>query len=63
MPIKACADKLVHELDMFGKDFEDYKETDIVDEALTPAPTQETTKEDVTKFTNVRKGTNFYDTP
>lgn len=57
MPIKACADKLVHEMEMFGKNFEGYKETDNVNEVPIPAPIQELTKEDVTKFTNVSKGT------
>jgi leucyl-tRNA synthetase len=56
MPIKACADKLVHEMEMFGNTFEGCKEADIVDEVPIPS-TQVQTKEDVTKFTNVRKGT------
>ena len=57
MPIKACADKLVNEMKMFGKNFEGYKETDDIDEVPIPAPVQELTKEDVTKFTNITKGT------
>lgn len=56
MPIKACADKLVHEMKMFGQNFEGYNETDNANEIQIPAPVQETTKEDVTKFTNVSKG-------
>lgn len=56
MPIKACADKLVYEMKMFGQSFEGYNETDNVNEVPIPAPVQETTKEDVTKFTNVSKG-------
>lgn len=56
MPIRACADKLVHEMKMFGKDFERFEEVDDLDEASIPAPIQGSTKEDVTKFTNVRKG-------
>lgn len=53
MPIKACADKLVREIELFGKNFENCPT-----EAVTngdnanekPAPTQAVTKEDVTKF-------------
>ena len=56
MPIRACADKLVYEMEMFGKNFEAFNEVDDADELSFPAPTQETTKEDITKFTNVRKG-------
>ncbi|KAF1991686.1 leucyl-tRNA synthetase [Aulographum hederae CBS 113979] len=52
MPIKACADKLIREIELFGKDFEGYKEED--EEQQTPAPTQET-KADVTKF-GAKKG-------
>ncbi|KAF1997813.1 leucyl-tRNA synthetase-like protein [Amniculicola lignicola CBS 123094] len=56
MPIKACADKLVHEIELFGKNLERYEEGSI-DEA--PLPIQEQPQQrgdDVTKFTNVRKG-------
>ena len=68
MPIKACADKLVHEMKMFGKNFEGYNENENgngngngngnenANEIPIPAPVQGTTKEDVTKFTNVSKG-------
>ncbi|KAG9757494.1 leucyl-tRNA synthetase, partial [Aureobasidium melanogenum] len=49
MPIKSCADKLAREMEMFGKNFENYKEED-ADEDAVPAPTQETTKADITKF-------------
>src|SRR6201996_6026450 len=31
MPIKACADKLVREVEMFGQNFEGYKDDDIAD--------------------------------
>lgn len=50
MPIKACADKLVNEVKLFGKNFENYKEDEevVVEEA--PAPTK-AAKEDPTKFT------------
>ncbi|KAK7544018.1 uncharacterized protein J3D65DRAFT_608230 [Phyllosticta citribraziliensis] len=53
MPIKACADKLVREIEMFGKTFEGCKEDDIADAGKpeeVPAPQEETTKADVTKF-------------
>lgn len=58
MPIKACADKLVHEMKMFGKNFEGYNENENenANGVPIPAPVQGTTKEDVTKFTNVSKG-------
>ena len=56
MPIKACADKLVREIEMFGQEFERCpvdEVTETTDKANggPPAPAQETTKEDVTKFT------------
>ncbi|KAL9051082.1 MAG: hypothetical protein Q9162_006255, partial [Coniocarpon cinnabarinum] len=53
MPIKACADKLVREIEMFGKNFERCPETAVVNGEApneAPAPTQQQTKEDVTKF-------------
>ncbi|KAG8531134.1 uncharacterized protein KY384_004492 [Bacidia gigantensis] len=58
MPIKACADKLVSDVQKFGKNFENYKEEE--DEAnlqigQPPAPTQAQTKDDVTKFSS-KKG-------
>jgi leucyl-tRNA synthetase len=56
MPIKACADKLINELEMFGKDFKGYNEEGEVKEdnaAKVPSPT--THHEDVTKFT-AKKG-------
>lgn len=61
MPIKACADKLVREVEQFGKHFEscpelhngDRAEDEATNAAETspPAPTQAQTREDVTKFT------------
>ena len=53
MPIKACADKLVREIEMFGQNFEKCPVDEVTngDTDSTPAPTQETTREDVTKFT------------
>ena len=48
MPIKACADKLVNEINMFGQNFERYDpETAIVEEKPAAAPQ---TKGDPTKF-------------
>ncbi|KAH8677848.1 hypothetical protein BX600DRAFT_376622 [Xylariales sp. PMI_506] len=54
MPIKACADKLVNEVKMFGRDFENYKEEEsvIVEK---PAALAKGGKEDPTKFT-AKKG-------
>ena len=57
MPIKACADKLVREIEMFGREFERCPLDEVTDgkaavaNGTPPAPTQATTKEDVTKFT------------
>jgi leucyl-tRNA synthetase len=62
MPIKACADKLVREIEMFGQEFErcpldevapgsENKKLEANGSPPPPAPTQATTKEDVTKFT------------
>ncbi|KAF4452476.1 leucyl-tRNA synthetase, cytoplasmic [Fusarium austroafricanum] len=48
MPIKACADKLVNEVKMFGQDFGGYKDDEPVVEEKAPAAKQ--TKEDITKF-------------
>ena len=51
MPIKACADKLINEVKLFGKNFEGYKQDDEALEDKTNAPTPSTDHEDVTKFT------------
>jgi len=53
MPIKACADKLVDEVKRFGQNFENCPEEEVTngETETIPAPTQETTKSDVTKFT------------
>ncbi|KAH8906798.1 leucyl-tRNA synthetase [Coniochaeta sp. PMI_546] len=48
LPIKASADKLIKEVKMFGRDFENYKEEESVLEDAPPAHRQ--TKEDPTKF-------------
>lgn len=53
MPIKACADKLVREIEMFGPLFEGCPQTAVTNgepPEEPPAPTQQQTKEDVTKF-------------
>src|SRR6201999_940233 len=52
MPIKACADKLVNEMKMFGQNFERY--SDEAEEATgadasVPAPSSTETKADITK--------------
>jgi leucyl-tRNA synthetase len=52
MPIKACADKLINEIKLFGKNFEGYNE-DAAPQVEKPA--QSTHHEDVTKFT-AKKG-------
>ncbi|KAM7203947.1 leucine--tRNA ligase, cytoplasmic [Rhypophila sp. PSN 637] len=52
LPIKASADKLVKEIEMFGREFERYKEEEEVEEAPVAA---KAAKEDVTKF-NAKKG-------
>ena len=56
LPIKACADKLVDEVKVFGEDFSGYKEEEAESAAdVVPAPTQAQTKDDITKFT-AKKG-------
>lgn len=57
MPIKACADKLINEVEMFGQNFERYTEKDGDEDraTATSAPTPTTHHEDVTKFT-AKKG-------
>ena len=54
MPIKACADKLINEIKLFGKDFAGYN-ADEVAEAPKDIPAPSTHHEDVTKFT-AKKG-------
>lgn len=57
MPIKACADKLINEIKLFGENFEGYTDEDAAEDkakdAIVPAPTAH--REDVTKFT-AKKG-------
>ena len=50
MPIKACADKLVDDVKKFGTNFERYDDEDLEAEKPVPAPTQEVTKDDMSKF-------------
>jgi leucyl-tRNA synthetase len=54
LPIKASADKLVKEVEMFGQNFERYKEENDEDVGDEPVP-QKVTKEDLTKF-SAKKG-------
>lgn len=54
MPIKACADKLAAEIQLFGTNFERYEEEEEINDEIArkvgaPAPIQDT-REDVTKF-------------
>ena len=61
MPIKACADKLIREIQMFGQNFENYNEDETVGDVSSEnvpvaEPEKPKVKEDVTKFTNIRKG-------
>ncbi|CCX31976.1 leucyl-tRNA synthetase [Pyronema domesticum] len=48
MPIKACADKLKREVELFGQNFENCPEEDTEEPAAAPA--KAATKEDITKF-------------
>jgi leucyl-tRNA synthetase len=57
MPIKACADKLANEIAMFGETFARYTEPDVAETPPNAGPSQPKPREDVTKFTNVKKGT------
>lgn len=53
LPIKASADKLVKEVEMFGRDFERYKPE--AEEEPEPVAAPKGGKEDLTKF-NAKKG-------
>ncbi len=57
MPIKACADKLANEIAMFGETFARYTESDATESSPTAADALPRPREEVTKFTNVKKGT------
>lgn len=54
LPIKASADKLVKEVEMFGQNFERYK-PEPEEEPAPAVPAGKPTKEDLTKF-NAKKG-------
>ena len=55
MPIKACADKLINEVKLFGQNFERYTDEDAADDKANEKPAPSTHHEDVTKFT-AKKG-------
>lgn len=52
MPIKACADKLKNEVEMFGQHFEKHSDEPPSADASAPAPVQAVAKEDITKFSS-----------
>ncbi|ORY56956.1 uncharacterized protein BCR38DRAFT_490398 [Pseudomassariella vexata] len=52
MPIKACADKLVNEIALFGRDFQGYEDDEPVVEEI---PAAETRRDDTTKIVS-KKG-------
>ncbi|KAH6649333.1 hypothetical protein F5144DRAFT_3189 [Chaetomium tenue] len=56
MPIKACADKLANEIAMFGELFTGYDESDATEESGDASEPRPQSKDDVTKFTNLKKG-------
>lgn len=55
MPIKACADKLIKEVQMFGQNFERYSDEEALEDKTNEKPAPTTHHEDVTKFT-AKKG-------
>jgi leucyl-tRNA synthetase len=55
MPIKACADKLIDEVKLFGENFEGYTDQDAADDKANATPAASIHHEDVTKFT-AKKG-------
>jgi leucyl-tRNA synthetase len=60
MPIKACADKLANEVNMFGQNFERYEDpapSQPVENGGPPAPVQGVKKEDITKFSSSKSKT------
>ncbi|PHH80421.1 hypothetical protein CDD80_1625 [Ophiocordyceps camponoti-rufipedis] len=58
MPIKACADKLVNEIKLFGRDFSGYREDDGQPDVIDEAATKQKKKEDVTKFSTNKSKAN-----
>ncbi|UNI19942.1 Leucine--tRNA ligase [Purpureocillium takamizusanense] len=57
MPIKACADKLVNEIKLFGQDFSGYSEEDEAADG-SAVPAGKAKKEDLTKFTTNKSKAN-----
>jgi leucyl-tRNA synthetase len=55
MAVKACADKLARELELFGDNFGGYDKGEAIKPREPSAPTQSFTKTDITKFTS-KKG-------
>jgi leucyl-tRNA synthetase len=55
MPIKACADKLINEVKLFGQNFEGYNDEDALVDKTNEPPAPTAHHEDVTKFT-AKKG-------
>ncbi|TVY41970.1 Leucine--tRNA ligase, cytoplasmic [Lachnellula subtilissima] len=55
MPIKACSDKLIDEVKMFGQEFERYSDEDALNDKTNAPPAPSQHHEDVTKFT-AKKG-------
>lgn len=55
MPIKACADKLVNEIKLFGQNFERYSDEGAIEDKTNEKPAPSSHHEDVTKFT-AKKG-------
>ncbi|PHH86640.1 hypothetical protein CDD83_9937 [Cordyceps sp. RAO-2017] len=58
MPIKACSDKLVNEIKLFGQDFSGYDAEQDQAAEEKPAPAAKQTKEDVSKFTTNKSKAN-----
>ncbi|TVY26809.1 Leucine--tRNA ligase, cytoplasmic [Lachnellula hyalina] len=55
MPIKACSDKLIDEVKMFGQEFERYSDEEALNDKTNAPPAPSQHHEDVTKFT-AKKG-------
>ena len=58
MPIKACADKLINEISMFGENFSGYKPEEEAAAAIEDKPAAKAKKEDLTKFTTNKSKAN-----
>jgi leucyl-tRNA synthetase len=57
MAIKACADKLANEIATFGELFTGYNDNDAAEAPADASVSMPRPKDDVTKFTNLKKGT------